>query len=237
MIPKQFDIQALKISGDQDAWRKNLWKHDFALVTSTLRHDDIFFYVMSLGTGWADFTTTTLWKPQDIKNLGKDNKFVIGLIKHEKLWELHLASNTGVKAQHVRMFDNWPDLKEHISNEWGQGYDITDMITADGSHCIVTSYGLNLKQSWLIDTGYPQAEIGAAAEKGEFVTDVIEVDGRYLWIFSGNTGYSRQKLIYWPSMDEMQAIRDRLLSDEGYDGYALSGIKRIDGRLLLIFWK
>lgn len=235
MLPLYYDIQGLRIVGTEDEFRKNIGKISNTFFTSMLRYKDTYIFVDSLGTNWENLSQTSLWHPQQIKNLGHKNKYVVGLIKHDTLWELFLASNTGLSGQNISMFESWDKLKIHIREQWKKGFDITDLVNNDGKYYVVTSKGLNWKQSWLVESGYPEELISQAAQQGRIITDVVKLEDKYLWVFSENTGFKKQIVKFNPSTKEILKIRKSVVSDKGFQGYSLSLVREVMGVLLFVF--
>ncbi len=235
MLSKQFDIQTLRISDNKDEFRKISRKHKGLFITSMILFEDYYIFVNSLGTNWLDLSTVHTWYPQNYKKLGENGKFVIGMYSHDGSWELHLASNTGVRDQNISMFEDWDSLNNFIRSQWKRGWDVTDLITYNSKYYVITSYGLNLNQGWALRSEYPQDDIKKASENGMIITDVAQIEDKYLWIFSGNTGYENQVLEYNPNTEKTLSIRDAIVSDDKYYGYSLASIREVFGKLLFIF--
>lgn len=235
MLPKQYDIQTLRICSTKEEFQKISRKHKGLFTTSMIRHKDYYIFVNSLGTYWQDLSTVHTWNPQEHNRIGENGRFIIGMYSHDGSWELHLTSNTGLSDQNFSMFEDWDSLKNFIISQWKRGWDVTDLKTYDGKYYIVTSYGLNLKQGWALGSKYPQDEINKAYEEGMIITEVTQIEDKYLWIFSGNTGFENQKLEYNPNTEKILSYRDAIVSDNKYDGYSLASIKEFSNKLLFIF--
>jgi len=186
---------------------------------------------------WTHFTSITLWYPEQVKDLGKDGRFIIGIIKMGTLWTLYMAKNTGITDQEISVFDRWEDMKEHIYNQWKKGYDITELYENEGRFYMVTSKGLNWKQSYYVDL-FPDAIINQHAKEGEFITEIMPLGENYLWVFSGNTGYRQQLIRSVSGEEELKILREALLSDEGFEGgYRASLVRTIGKALFFILLK
>lgn len=237
MLPKYFDIQSLRIAKTEEEFRENIHKFKNVFVTCMLRYKEHYISVRSLGTNWKKLVTSTTWNIKKSNSNGVEGKFIVGLYKFDKRWESHYALNTGVIDQNINVLENWPDLKDFIRDQWRKGYDVTDLVSDEGSYYVVSSLGLNLNQSWVMSKQYPQEDAVKAYEKGRILTEVAPVNDSYLWIFSGNTGFSDQHIEYNPDTEKIQSIVKQLMSDEKYDGFSLSLVREINGKLLFIFVK
>lgn len=235
MFPKKIDIQGLRIAQTEKEYRKSYYKIRDSHVTSMIRFNGLYVYVLSQCIGWNNAVVTHVWHPENYKGFGRDGKFVFGLYRNESRWELHMTSNTGIIDQNISMFDDWNHLKKFISSQWEKGYDITDLTTHEGKYYIVTSLGLNLTQGWSLDNKFPTEYANKAYDQGKILTEVAPINDSYLWIFSANTGFDDLKLIHGPNNDKIQKIRIGINSDEKYDGYSLASIKEVNNKLLYIF--
>ena len=235
MLPKEFDIQALRIVETYDEMKKNSRLDDDFFITTMINYRDTYIHVLTNGTNWENLRQTTVWNPQSLKNLGKDEKYIVGMIKHGDLWDVQLASNTGITDQRIVMIEDSDNLKEYIKDQWRGGYDITDLVSDNGKYCVVSSLGLNWKQMWLFSSDYPDEAIQLATNEGKVLTDVISIGDEYLWMFSGNTGFQNQLVKFKPSTDEILFFRESVYSDDGYHGYSLSIIREVMGSLLFVF--
>ena len=235
MLPKQYDIQTLRICETKEEFRKISRKHVGLFTTSMIQHEGYYISVNSLGTNWQDLTTVHTWHPQENNGIGKNGNYIIGIYNHDGSWEFHITKNTGVKDQNFSMFEDWDSLKNFIISQWKRGWDITELKTFDDKYYIVTSYGLNLNQGWALGSKYPKDEIKKAYENGMVITEVAQIKDKYLWIFSGNTGFESQVLEYNPNTEKILSYRDAIVSDNKYDGYSLASIKEYYNKLLFIF--
>jgi|GEM_PF-2998817 len=236
MLPKAFDIQGLRIAATENLYTKSYNKIKGSFVTSMIRYNDVYIYVMSMCPGWEERVVTSVWHPEVYnKNLGKNGKFVVGIYKNENRWELHQASYTGIVNQDISMFEGQDSLKQYITTYWKKGYDVTGLVTDKGKYYVVMSKGLNLKQGWAMSPVFPEKVAMQAYKEGMILTEVSQVEDSYLWIFSSNTGFEDQALEYNPDNDKIHEIRKGINSDNGFDGYSLASVKEVSGKLLFIF--
>lgn len=235
MLPKQYNIQVLRIADTEEEFQETCRQFKESFVTAKIRYNKHIIWVDSLGTGWQGLVTVHTWHPQNYKKLGHDGKFIVGMHRHEKRWELHLASNTGITDQNISMFEDLDNLKSFIKRQWKNGWDITDLQTVDNKYYLVTSKGLNLKQGWSVREKFSWEDANKAYETGLILTEVTRVEDKYLWIFSGNTGFEYQALEYNPNKVKLKEIGNALITDNKFEGYSLASIREVSGRLLFIF--
>ena len=237
MIPKYYDLQALRITENPDDIKTELRKYEISALSGVLPFNGYYIYIISIGTNWHNQSVTTAWDPAKMQSIGSDDKFITGMAKMGKLWEVYSAQGTGVRAQQIIRTGDWEALKDFMRQQWSRGYDITDMCEDEGNWYAVSSYGLDLKQAWVTSPELPVDEIRKYTKKGQLLTEVLRSGNTYLWMFSSNTGFNDQKIIYGPTYDEIEEIRKALLGDNKYNGYSLASIKELNGKLLFIFFR
>lgn len=235
MLAKNYHYQSLRVAKTKTEFRENSCKNKETFVTTMIRFKKNYIYVLSTGTNWRNLSTIYTWHPQNYNKIGEDGKFVVGLYKHDKLWELQLAANTGVTNQKIKMCKDSNDLISFIKDQWKNGYDVTDLVTSDGKYYVITSLGLNLNQGWAVNSKFSQNDAEKAYKQGLILTEVVQLEDKYLWIFSGNTGFQNQALEFNPDSKTIKTISEKIVSGEGFDGYFLASIREISGYLLFIF--
>lgn len=237
MIPRSFALQALMINDSADDISEFAFDKNYYFPTCILPYNEYFIYVISIGTNWSNLSVTTAWHPEKIPDIGKDGKFIITMMNYRKMWRFFFASGTGVQAQEVQKIENWNELEGHIDKQWDRGYDITDIAISNNIAYVVSSYGLDLDQSWLISPDFPEDKIREYTKEGSLVTDIIRIGDTYLWLFSANTGFNDQKFVYAPDYKDWKRIGDALMNDDKYGGYSLANARIVNGKPLFIFFK
>ncbi|OFY50943.1 MAG: hypothetical protein A2W85_04860 [Bacteroidetes bacterium GWF2_41_31] len=237
MLKDYRNVQVLFIAEDEEKFRRFVYKDDDLFLTSLTRYYDAYAAIKTFGLNWTHFACVTLWHPEQVKDLGKDGHFIIGMIKMGTLWTLYLAKNTGITDQEISVFERWEELKKHIHSQWKKGFDITDLYENEGKYYIVTSKGLNWKQSYYVDL-FPEEVMEEKAKEGKFITEIMHLGERNLWVFSGNTGYRQQLIRSVSSNEELTILREALLSDEGFEGgYRASLLRSLGGTLFVVLLK
>lgn len=229
--------QIVIAAASEDEFTEKVNRDDGAGITTMTKFDDLYFGIKTLDTSWSSYSRTHIWQPEKVVDILDDGKFIIGMMKFDKLWTIYHAKNTGITSQEIAVFDNVPDLKDHIAQQWKKGMDITDLYNDNGNYYIVTSSGLNWKQSYLIDP-YPENEIHEIGRSGSFITEVMPLDDKdNLWIFSGNTGYNYMAVGFL-STKNIDDIQKGIKTEEGYgDGYRATLIRDVLHKLFIVLLK
>jgi hypothetical protein len=221
---------------DEDL-RKVANLNDGANITSMTKFKGGCFGIKTLDTRWSSYSRTSLWHPEKINGLGEDGKFIIGMMKYDKLWTVFTAENTGITSQEIAVFDNLLDLKNHIKDQWARGMNITDLYNDEGNYYIVTSSGLGWMQSAVIHP-YPEEEITKKAHEMSFITEIMPLENYHnLWIFSANTGYTEAHIGFARTNENIASIHKKLYSEEGYDGYRATLVRSVLGKLFFVLMK
>lgn len=240
MLASNYTTQTLSFCKDEEMYRKEVNRLIFnnnvhIVIASVVKHNNVYVFVPSMDTSWQKFAKISTWHPDKLKNIGADGRFITGLIKHDKPWEVYIAANTGINSQEVNVFDSWDQLKVHIGEQWKKGMDVTDMVNYNEKYYIVTSSGLNWKQSWYLGSSYPEDEISKALKKGMVITEIMSIGDNYLWIFSGNTGYTQQTARQFPvNTETVKIFSDWLYNNDTKHEKRLTMLRVVGDRLFVV---
>lgn len=236
MLITDKNVQFVFLTETDSDFRRIVNLDDGTNLTTMLKYKGVYFGLKTAFTRWNSYSSTSLWHPEQIRDLGEDGKFIIGMMKFDKLWTVFRARNTGIISQNIAVFDDWDIMKDHISTQWSAGMDITDLYNDDGNYYVVMSSGLNWKQSYVLDV-FPEEEILKKAEEGSFITEIMPVGKKYLWVFSANTGYSYQDFRFVEGREDMDIVHKALSGDEGFHGCRATLVRNVFERFFFVFLK
>jgi hypothetical protein len=208
-------------------------------ITSCLNFHEVYPFVVSGGMGWRHSAISSVWDPADpgrMAQWAQNGQAITALIKTDTVWQIFLSEGTGITRQGIKAVEGWPGLKDHIVRVWENDLVVTDIVRHEDTYVVVASGGLGWEQDWYLDPGHPQDMLlQAAADDGMVVSEVVEVEGQYLWITSANTGFSINYVETEPTVEFFQMIMAELEKPTGFNGYQLSLIREMQGRVCLVF--
>jgi len=218
--------------------RKCFDDQDFS-ITSCLNFHEVYPFVVSGGMGWRHSAITSCWDPADPARMAQwaqDGRAITALVKTDTLWQVFLTEGTGITRQAVKAVEGWPALKEHIVRVWENDLVVTDIVRHEDTYVVVASGGLGWEQDWYLDPGYPEYMLRrASAEDGMVITEMVEVEGQYLWITSANTGFTFHYVETEPTVEFLEMIMVVLQEPTGFNGCQLSLIREMQGKVCLVF--
>ncbi len=240
MLPDKYDIQALFAEGSFEKVIKSInrfSKKENIVFIDGLKFGDIHFGLAAFYTGWINGGHTHTWNPEKFNIPVSEGKAAVCMFKTDSTWFLQLARNTGITEQTITKVSHINQITDTIKDQWKKGFDITNMCSNNDGIYMVCSKGLDLVQSYYISQDIPYDFIKKKVKEGQVLIDILDIGDSYLWMFSSNTAFNDMHFQIDPGYDKLIEIRDKIISDDGYNGYHLSFIRIVVGNLLFVFHK